>query len=593
MSRRDVKSTLIANGVSEEQAEIIAEGIKLARDRSNRIAFEVPALRTVRRSFFTTSDSSGKDFREFHALVTKELRTLSPAEIAFGDIPDSIREQFSAFCWAMYSGHQERYLDRHEDEDPIEFLNRPQKRTLNVTKLVINTLSKLYHKPPVREFPVTKGEEGTPSTIATPEHIRKRLEEIWTGELFNRSMLESDRRTRLMGTIAVRPMYDPKIPGGIRLWLYMSHQLRVIPDPAAPWRAAAVIERVHPFGKTGGATIWTDEWFVELGRTEVEVVKHELGRIPHVFLHDQLSYTSFFVEGRGRILCTPNAIMNNDLADLEEVKQMQGFSVMELVNPVEDDIRIGPREAFTFRPADKTIPFGVNFKAPRSPLAELRADAEGQLNEILSTNGVPAAALGAEINRRTLSGAAIRAAMQPIISDNKERESLFKPIEHDLADSMLRVIRRHEPGFVYTEDMRPGFVLFYQPLEFPLDTRDQVVKDDFDVSQGIETPATIMRRDNPDLYPTHEDALAQWKKNLAETRDGGIEIGGDSDGPDLRASYGGFSPVEEGRAKRDDDEYSSVDLMEDMLASASKSMLANSKDMITNSLLGSTTAPKE
>jgi len=572
VAKSSVKATLIENGVEDDQAELIVEAINLAVDKDRRVAFESSALRSVRRTYFSSEGSLGKDFREFHALITRELQSLTPQEIAFGDIPDSCREQFSAFCWAMYKGHQERYLDRHEDEDPVEFLNRPQKRTLNLTRMVIDVLSKLYHKPPAREHKSVEeiGPDGKEVEVfTTPLHVRERLDEIWGGELFNRSMQELDRRTRLLGTVAVRPMYDPDQPGGIRLWLYMSHQLRVIPDPAAPWRPAAVIERAHPFGKQHSITIWTDNWFVDLRRKgQAQVERHGLGRIPHVFCRDELSYTSFFVEGRGRILCTPNAILNNDLSDLEEIKQMQGFSVMELVNPSNDKIRVGPREAFTFNPADNTTPFGVNFRAPNSPLGELRADISDQIQQTLAVNNVPTAALGAEISKRSLSGAAIRAAMQPISSDNKGREALFKPIEHDIADACLRIVRRHEPTFQYDPaTQRPAFAVFYQPLEFPLDTRDQVVKDDFDIAQGINTPAGIMRREDPELYPDHEDAVSAWEENLTELRTSGFTPG-EEEPTDLRAAYGGFSPTVEGRDAQDD--YGVEDLLEDFGVLGSK-----------------------
>ena len=567
---KNVRDTLIANGVEEDQADLIAEAFELARDKGRRVNFfDTPALRSVRRTFFATSDTTGKDFREFQSIVTKELRGLTAREVAFGDIPDDCREQYSAFCWAMYRGHQERYLDRHEDEDPAEFLNRSQKRTLNLTRLVINVLSKLYHAPPARDHKSTTEEveaDGSKQEVeifATPEHIRDRLDEIWAGELFNRSMQEVDIRCRLMGTVAVRPMYDPTLPGSIRLWLYMSHQLRVIPNPAAPWKPAAVIERVHPFGKEKSITIWTDTWFIDLRKKgEVIAERHGLGRIPHVFCRDQLSYTSFFVEGRGRILCNPNAILNNDLSDLEEIKQMQGFSLLELVNPANDKQRVGPRETAVFRPPDKDTPFGARFLSPNAPLEQLRADISDQIQQTLTTNNVPAAALGAEINKRTLSGAAIRAAMQPIVSDNEQRESLFKPIEHDLADSMLRIVRRHEPAFAYVpETQRPEFVVKYQALEFPLDTRDQVIKDDFDIAQAINTPAGVMRRDNPEEFETHDDAVSQWQDNLAELRTAGFTPGDDEPDLSLRASYGGFNPS----AERDVvDAYDAEDLLDDL-----------------------------
>ncbi|KKM69266.1 hypothetical protein LCGC14_1452650, partial [marine sediment metagenome] len=98
---KTVKDTLIANGVEEDQAELIDEAFELARDKGRRAhIFDTPALRSVRRTFFATSDSTGKDFREFQSIITKELRGLTPDEVAFGDIPDVCREQYSAFCWA-------------------------------------------------------------------------------------------------------------------------------------------------------------------------------------------------------------------------------------------------------------------------------------------------------------------------------------------------------------------------------------------------------------------------------------------------------------------------------------------------------------
>lgn len=560
MASRDKHTRfLMGLGIDAEESALIASALALGRGSRGMVSMDTSALRSVRRTFYS-GNTSGKDFRSYHTLVNNELKQLTPEELAFGDIPDWVREQHSAFSYTMFQGHQTRYLDRHEDETVNEFLDRPGKATLNVTRLVIDALSKLYHKPPLREF---KAEEGTPEAAAQ-EHLSERLAEVWGNKLFNQTMIHVDKMTRLLGTVAVRPIYDPDIPGKVRPWVFMSHQLRVIPDPLRPWRPAAVIERVHPFEnmKRRGqlnVNVWTDRHVVNISGQEVTVEEHQLGRIPHVFCRDDLSFNSYFVEGRGRDLCEPNAVMNNDLTDLEEIKQMQGFAVMQIVNPSEDDIRISPRTVVRFDDQDKETPYGVEFKTPEAPLDELRNGISNQIKDILMVNNVPVAALGAQIDKRSLSGTAIRAAMQPITDDLEERERIFEPIEADLADSILRVVARHEQGFTYQEPVQEAIVtegggsesvtawvvpdgrkvafdVKYKPLSFPSDTRDQIAQDDFDIAQGMETPASIMRRRDPDAYSEHADAVAQWHKNRAETA-GFDSLASQDDAQ--RASYGG------------------------------------------------------
>lgn len=515
---------LIRHGVEPEEADLLSRAIDLARKKSAGASLDSSALLTVSRTLARSSED--QSYRRHHRMVMAELARVSDAEAAFGDLPDGVREQHSAFCYEMFKGNQTRFLDRHPDETPEEFIDRPRKATLNITQLVIYILSKLYHRAPVREL-----EDTTDPVVADV------LGEVWS-ELFNLTMLEADRYTRLVGTVAIRPFYDPTVPGGIRPWVFLSHQLRVIPDPVRPWQAAAVIERVRPFAKTCQATIWTAHSFMAVRGNRFHYEPHGLGRIPHVWMKDRLSFTSFFVEGRGRILCDPNAILNNDLTDLEEVKQLQGFAVTEIINPDEDDVRVGPRQAFVFRPKSKDDLFGVRFVNPGAPIAELRRDIAEQISSILQVNRVPEAALGAQIGRRSLSGRAIQEAMQPIEDDLEERGRLMVPVEHDYADSALRILREHQPGFTYDpEQQRPEFQVNYAELEHPLDTKDQISRDEFDIAQGVITPAVVIRREDPDGYPTHEDAVVQWRKNLEEMRAAGFEPADDEPEPQ-RAAYG-------------------------------------------------------
>ena len=69
-------------------------------------------------------------------------------------------------------------------------------------------------------------------------------------------------------------------------------------------------------------------------------------------------------------------------------------------------------------------------------------------------------------------------------------------------------------------------------------TRDKVLQDDWDVAQSVETPASIMRRDNPDRYDTHEDAVKQWQANIKEVRGMGM-LPMDTTPEEERATFGG------------------------------------------------------
>ena len=512
-----IERTLIRKGLEPEEAKLLARAIRLSRSRDARVSMDVSPLRSVQK---TMTSLRGKSYRKHHKLIIDAITKISDSEAAFGDVPDPLREQHSAFCYEMYKGNQVRFLDRQPDESPEEFIDKPRKSTLNITSLVINTISKLYHEAPVRKLDPD-----------TPQSVSDALGLIWN-DLYNLTMLEADRYVRLLGTVAIRPFYDESVPGGIRPWIFLSHQLRVIPDEDSPWKAAAVIERAQPFATSPKSSIWTAKSYVTIKDNQITYEPHDLGRIPHTFFKDRLSFTSFFVEGRGRVLCDPNAVLNNCLSDLEEIKQLQGFAVTQIVNPAEDDIRIGPRQAFVFRPQGPEDQFGVKFVTPDAPIAVLRADINEIIKDILRINRVPTAALGVDMNRRQISGKAIQAAMQPIIDDMKERSRLFSPQELDFADSCLRILSAHKPGFSYNPATeKPYFQIEYAPLEFPISGQDQVVQDDFAIRQGIKTPADIIRRMNPDRFKTYEQAYEHWKKNISEIK--GLSTGEEGPGSDI------------------------------------------------------------
>ncbi len=495
-------------GDDPEELKLLAKAIKRARFRSSVQLFaDLSPLSIVTRNIGI--ESLGQTFRRQHRISNRTLR-LAARQMAFGALPDEVREEFAQFCHLMYLGFQGRFLNRHPSEEPEQFLERPRKTWINLTRLIVRLKSTLYIQPPVREFPDD-----------FPAEAKERLEEVY-GDLYNLTLLFADRLTRLLGTVSIRPMIDPESPGGVRLWVFLNHQIRIIPDPDKPWKPKAVIERHDPFNPAGRIVIWTD-------KTELEITagmkfsgrSHGLGRIPHTIVRDELSFQSFFVEGLGRSLCEQNGVINDKLSDLNEVVQMQGFSVPQIFNPTEDEIVIGPRRALVFetdpQQAAAGIKQGVEFARPNSPLGEIREDIEGDIRNLFRVHRVPDAAIGIALGR-SLSGLAIRAMMAPLTEENEERGKLWMPAEHDLADNILRTLNEHDENFSYTPDPEKPieFSIEYRPPRLPVSIEEELAQNEFDLAHGITTPAQIMRRRNPTRFTTPEEALKQWEKNLAE-----------------------------------------------------------------------------
>lgn len=477
--------------------------------------------------------SIGETFRKAEKIARREIR-LATRQIAFGALPDPIREEYASFCHLMYKGFQKRFLNRHPEEEPEEFLERPRKTTLNLTKLIVKVKSLLYKNPPVREI----DEEWS----AINPKISNRLSTLWS-DLWNLTMIHVDRMTLLLGTVSVRPMIDQSSKGGIRLWVFLPNQLRVIPNPTQPWRPQAVIERHDPENRHGKIIIWTDKSQLDIeGGAIVQVKPHGMGRIPHTFFKNELDFQSYFVEGAGRGLCDENANINDKLSDLNEIVQMQGFGNAQVFNPTEDKITVSPRSAMVFETdresAELGIKQGIEYAKPDAPIPDVRADVESDIMNLLKIHRVPEAAVGVDLGRRALSGIALRAAFSPLLDDLEEREKLFRPYEADLADNALRVLNEYEEGFSYSPAIngRPEFSVKFQEPALPVSTDDQLKSDEFDIAQGITTPAAIIRRKDPARFDTHEEAVEQWRKNLDEVR---AEVGG----------AGGFSDmVDDGEA---------------------------------------------
>lgn len=511
-----IATNLAACGLPPDEVEaeviILVDAVRRARS-VNLTTLGLDFSPYFRVSSAITDNALGAAFRAAHTLTHREF-SLTARELAFGDSPDEVREEMSRFCELMYRGYQLRFLDRHPDETPEQFLDRPRKTTLNLTRRIINMKSLLYVAPPVRTI-----------SKETPAEVADAASEMFGNPFYNLALLEADRFSRLLGTVSVRPFYDPKAKGRIRLHVFMSHQLRVVLNPERPWEPMAVIERQNPYSGEPQFVIWTARSVLAICGQRATGQTHGMGRIPHTFFKSEMSFSCFFVQGEGKDLAIANTTLNDKLSDLNEIIQFQGFSATEIVNPEAETPTLGPRTGLVFRPPDNTKPFGINFKRPSAPLRDIRDDIASDIADLTMAHGVPAEALGGMRANRNLSGFAIRQLMQPIYADNMLRGMAFAPLEEDLADSALRVRAEYDKTFNADFDKNEpaiGVSVRFEEPPMAVEIDEQVRRDELDLAYGITTPAKIMQREDPARYPTVEDAQVEWLKNLEAIRAGGL-----------------------------------------------------------------------
>lgn len=403
---------------------------------------------------------------------------------------DNARRDESRFIWDMHNGDQLRYIPRLPGESAGEFLRRPHKQFMNITRVVIDVLSQLYRRPVERR-------------LDCPDRVRERIQRAYTRNPVDRLLLNVDRLTRLHGVSAVRVSYED---GEVRYWPWPAHRLVVLPDFDRPDTPSAVI--AFAAGDGSLSHVWSPTRVATVaGGRIIHEQEHGLGRVPFAFVHDRMPVDGFWVEGRGRSVAYANTEFNAKLSELAHTVAMQGFGVMEIVNPdPTQEIAIGPARAISFNVSGHE-PFGVNFKSPNAPIADLIADLEFFLRTLLQTQRIPESVLSVNVGAN-VSGVSVLAQQTPVLEDRVERQQAFRTFEQELLDTTLAVLREHEG----LHGEARVHVNFPEPT-LEQNATERMSVDDWRLRNGMTTPWALMYRDDPDAYTDLEAAREAWLQN--------------------------------------------------------------------------------
>lgn len=421
--------------------------------------------------------------RTFLSATNEQLYSLYTAEGESRRLPEA------RFVWDMYCGDQLRYIPRLPGESALDFQRRPHKQFLNLTRVVIDVLSQLYRRPVERR-------------------AHERIARVHSRNSMDRLMLGMDKLARLQGVAAIMVSYEND---EVRYWPWPAHRLIVLPDALSPDTPSAVL--AFAAGDGSLCHVWTASRSATVaGGRVIRENEHSYGCVPFAFIHDRLPVDGFWVEGRGRALAWANNEFNSKLSELAHTVAMQGFGLMEIVNPdPAQNIHVGPARAIRFTVSGNE-PFGVNFKSPNAPIRELIEDLEFLLRTLLKTQRVPESLLSVQPLSHQ-SGVSILAQQTPVLEDRIERQQVFRAFESELAETTAALLHAHE-GFQGEAEVHLNFP---EP-ELEQSIRERTEADEFKLKHGMTTPWELMLRDNPDRFKDTEDAKQAWKSNLSRSR---------------------------------------------------------------------------
>src|SRR5690606_16781524 len=338
-----------------------------------------------------------------------------------------------------------------------------------------------------------------------------------------RLLLTADRLARLQGVAAVMVSHED---GEVRYWPWPAHRLIVLPDALRPDTPLAVI--AFAAGDGSLCHVWDSlRCATVAGGRVIREAEHTYTRVPFAFVHDRLPVDGVWVEGRGRSLSWANNEFNAKLSELAHTVAMQGFGVMEIVNPdPAQEIAIGPARAIRFTVSGHE-PYGVNFKSPGAPIRELIEDLEFLLRALLKTQRVPESLLSVQ-PMSNQSGVSILAQQTPVLEDRIERQAVFRAFESELLDVTQHVLRAHEGS-------QPDATIHlnYPEPELEQSVTERIAADEFKLRNGLATPRELMLLDNPDRFATPQEArqarlanrngLGGWRMEVGATGDTACE----------------------------------------------------------------------
>ena len=404
----------------------------------------------------------------------------------------------------------ERAEQRHNHIQPV---------FLNIVKKIIKALATVYLADAVRVVM-----DGTDQDTAI-------LAEIETTAALPAKMKTSNRYSRLLGTIMLRPVWRD---GKMDLDIYTPDVLDVVTGDT-PEDVLAVLVTFDRSGRNEEIEydLWTAEEYQRLDYRGyvLESEPNPYGVIPCVPVYAYTPTDTFWLPGAADLMVIQDEL-NRRLTYLSFTADAQGFGIAVAtgITPGRDgkapDLRFSPGH-FLGLPEGA----GFSFAAPNAPIQDILAMIDFLLKQAAITNGLTASSMST--NPTQESGVSKLVGNSELEEQRRDQIALFAGYEQQLF-SLFRIVWNHHNPLRQMSEAASLRVQFFDPKP-TLSGLEQAKEWDLLLDRQLISPVDIMIERDPDL--TREEAKERLREIRAE-----IQEFGDST-PDYTPSFGGFRGI--------------------------------------------------
>lgn len=399
------------------------------------------------------------------------------------------REEIRKFL-DYYSGTStETYIKRYFQGDA--FGEIPPSVT-NFTRKFINKISRIYTL-------------GAKRTIDNATELYESLTP--TKDV---RMKHSERMTRLLGTIANRVYWNNDRFDYRPIYYFETY---FASDPFKP--EAIIYPLLNKTSDLSDTTelqwgYWDKEKYAVLTE-DGKIISEEnnpYGILPFVFTHREDQIDSFFVEGASDIV-NCNEQVNIGLTELNLGMRYNMFGQPWVTGLRSDNERQRMGSDVILDMGDDGT---YNITSPQGNVIEAINNIKFQIELVASNNHLWI--------QWAESGGEVPSGISLMIKDLERKEDYYDDIalwrlyEKDLYD-VERVIAKYN-----NINLPESFGIDFEEIEYPTTVQDQILKDQFDLSQNLITRAKIMVRDNKDLSIEQAQEIidANRQRNEEETQ---------------------------------------------------------------------------
>jgi len=231
------------------------------------------------------------------------------------------------------------------------------------------------------------------------------------------------------------------------------------------------------------------------------------GVLPFVSLFDSLPDDKFFIYGGDDLIEAQEAI-NVALSNLWRAVELQAHGQAWASGiPAGEVLNIGPERAVTLPEGGQ---FG--FAAPNAPITDILEAIQFVMRQVAASNDLSADVF--DLDRSSESGAAKHVEQIDLREARQDDIALWRRYEAQLFETIKRVVNTHQPNTI-PEDAK--VVVDFAEMQENLTETERLNNGRTKLEMGVWSPVDILRAENPDGYPTRQDAIQELLRRKDET----------------------------------------------------------------------------